>query len=275
MAEYEKKISSNLDKLGGGIDYFVVTTGVSELEPLYKLIESYTVKNYKKLCIANKFLINHYMQFTVKEIEGVQCLVFTDINYLKSYNRVVKRVIDIVGAVCGILIFTPVVLVMCGIIWFQDRGGVFFVQKRVGMSGRPFNMIKLRSMKLNSEIYDNVKVSTNKKDDRLLPIGLFMRRYNIDELPQFLNVLFGKMSLVGPRPERVYHSEKLSEKLYLYNYRYSVKPGMTGYAQINGLRGDTDLQERILHDVYYIQNWSFSLDVEILLRTLFLKDNSF
>jgi lipopolysaccharide/colanic/teichoic acid biosynthesis glycosyltransferase len=121
---------------------------------------------------------------------------------------------------------------------------------------------------------DHVWQSTTRNDPRLLRVGAFMRRWNLDELPQFWNVLKGEMSLVGPRPERTYHSEKLKEVIPHYNSRYMAKPGVTGWAQVNGFRGDTDLFERIKCDLFYLENWSFLLDFQIMLLTFFRNKNA-
>jgi lipopolysaccharide/colanic/teichoic acid biosynthesis glycosyltransferase len=147
-------------------------------------------------------------------------------------------------------------------------GPVFFAQTRMGAGGRNFTLRKLRSMAPDAAATDHVNVSTSRDDPRLLRLGAWMRRWNLDELPQFWNVLRGEMSLVGPRPERPHHVERLSGEIPHYLPRQLVKPGMTGWAQINGLRGDTDLPRRIQHDIYYIETWSPWLDLQILALTL-------
>nr|MCU0792492.1 sugar transferase [Opitutaceae bacterium] len=143
-----------------------------------------------------------------------------------------------------------------------------FGQVRIGAGGRPFTMWKLRSMRPDASATDHLAVSTAAADPRLLRIGSWLRRWNLDELPQFWNVLRGDMSLVGPRPERPHHVARLATEIAHYLPRHLAKPGMTGYAQINGLRGDTDLSRRIQHDIYYIENWSPWLDLQILALTL-------
>ena len=149
----------------------------------------------------------------------------------------------------------------------SPAGPVFFRQERVGAGHRTFTLYKLRSMHPDAAASDSASVSTARGDARLLGIGAWMRRWNLDELPQFWNVLRGDMSLVGPRPERPYHVDRLAETIPHYLPRHLIKPGMSGWAQVNGLRGDCSLERRIQHDIYYIENWSFWLDVQILLMT--------
>jgi lipopolysaccharide/colanic/teichoic acid biosynthesis glycosyltransferase len=149
----------------------------------------------------------------------------------------------------------------------SPNGPVFFRQTRVGSNHRPFTLYKLRSMKPDAATTDDAAQSTGRADPRLLRIGAFLRRWNLDELPQFWNVLRGEMSLVGPRPERPYHVEQLASAIPHYLPRHVVKPGLTGWAQVNGLRGDSDLTARAQHDIYYIENWSVWLDVQIVLLT--------
>ncbi len=186
----------------------------------------------------------------------------------RLFNRALKRLVDLVGAVVGLGLAAPFVVVLAGLIKWESPGGpVFFRQQRIGAKHRPFTLWKLRSMVPEAANRDDAHQSTRPGDDRLLRIGAVMRRWNLDELPQFWNVLRGEMSLVGPRPERPYHVERLSAEIPHYLPRHVAKPGMTGWAQVNGLRGDTNLAARVQHDIYYIENWSIWLDVQILLLT--------
>jgi len=144
---------------------------------------------------------------------------------------------------------------------------VFFRQARIGAGHHEFTLYKLRTMRPDAAASDDLNQSTRPDDPRLLRIGAFLRRWNLDELPQYWNVLRGDMSLVGPRPERPHHVAQLSQVIPHYLPRHLVNPGMTGWAQVNGLRGDTDLAERIRYDIFYIENWSLWLDCQILLLT--------
>jgi exopolysaccharide biosynthesis polyprenyl glycosylphosphotransferase len=186
----------------------------------------------------------------------------------RLFNRALKRLTDVTGALVGLILSAPVVAVLAILIKRESPAGpVFFSQLRMGAGGRPFTLWKLRSMTPDAAATDHLNVSTLSADPRLLRIGAFIRRWNLDELPQFWNVLRGDMSLVGPRPERPHHVEHLSAEIPHYLPRHLVKPGMTGWAQINGLRGGQDLSRRIQHDIYYIENWSPWLDAQILALT--------
>jgi exopolysaccharide biosynthesis polyprenyl glycosylphosphotransferase len=192
-----------------------------------------------------------------------------DLAISRLFNRAAKRLLDILGALVGLLISAPFMAVLAAWIKLESpRGPVLFRQVRVGTGHEPFTLYKLRSMQPDAAGSDDAQQSTPRNDPRLLRIGGFMRRWNLDELPQYWNVLTGDMSLVGPRPERPHHVDQLSHVIPHYLPRHLVKPGMTGWAQANGLRGDTDLAERIRYDIFYIENWSLWFDCQILLLTL-------
>jgi lipopolysaccharide/colanic/teichoic acid biosynthesis glycosyltransferase len=148
----------------------------------------------------------------------------------------------------------------------QDSGPIIFVQKRVGVNGEPFTMFKFRSMRTDAEA--SGPGWTHPDDERRTALGKFMRRYSIDELPQLINVLLGEMSLVGPRPEQPHFVEQFRQKIPRYMGRHKEKAGLTGWAQVNGLRGDTSIEERTRYDLYYVENWSLLFDIKIIARTL-------
>lgn len=194
----------------------------------------------------------------------------------RLFNRALKRTLDVTGGLVGLALSAPVMLVIAALIKRESPGGpVLFAQTRIGAGHRNFTLWKLRSMVPDAATTDGVRQSTARDDPRLLRIGAFLRRWNLDELPQFWNVLRGEMSLVGPRPERPHHVERLSAEIPHYLPRHVVKPGMSGWAQVNGLRGDSDLAARVQHDIYYIENWSFWLDVQILLLTFVRWKNAY
>ncbi len=204
----------------------------------------------------------------LQTVGRVPVLGVEELEINRLFNRVLKRAFDVCGALVGLVLSLPVVAVLAVVIKRESPGGpVFFRQTRVGVGHRPFTLWKLRSMLPEAESTDALHQSTARNDTRLLRIGSFLRRWNFDELPQFWNVLRGDMSLVGPRPERPYHVDQLAGAIPHYLPRHIVKPGMTGWAQIHGLRGETDLAARVQHDIYYIENWSVWLDVQILLLT--------
>lgn len=186
----------------------------------------------------------------------------------RLFSRALKRAFDLVGAMVGLILSAPIIAVCAGLIKRESpHGPVFFRQTRIGAGHRPFTLYKLRSMAPDAAASDAAHQSTARDDPRLLRIGAVLRRWNLDELPQFWNVLRGEMSLVGPRPERPYHVEQLARDIPHYLPRHHVKPGLTGWAQVQGLRGDSDLAARVQHDIYYIENWSIWLDAQIILLT--------
>jgi putative colanic acid biosysnthesis UDP-glucose lipid carrier transferase len=187
--------------------------------------------------------------------------------------RLSKRGFDLGFSILIILlVFSWLFPIIAILIKLSSKGSVFFVQKRTGINNMPFNCIKFRSMQLNDES-DTLQAS--KADDRITRIGRFLRKTNIDELPQFFNVLVGQMSVVGPRPHMLSHTEQYSQLIAHYLTRHYVKPGITGWAQINGCRGEThelwQMEKRVEYDMEYIENWNFSWDLSIVLRTVFSK----
>lgn len=190
------------------------------------------------------------------------------------WNRLIKRVTDVLGAIFGILIFFLPCLVIVLMIKRSSSGPVFYLQERIGDNGKIFTMVKFRTMLANAE-QDTGPVWTQKNDPRRTSIGKFLRSWNIDELPQLWNVLKGDMSLVGPRPERPLFVGQFKEDIQGYMSRHLSKPGMTGWAQINGLRGNTDVRERVKYDLFYLENWSLSFDFKILVKTLFAWKNAY
>ena len=172
------------------------------------------------------------------------------------------------GSLFLLVFFSPLMLVMAVLIKLGSKGPVIYTQERVGLHNRPFKMYKFRSM-YEQPPEDEATKWTVKGDPRITKIGFFMRHTNIDEMPQFLNVLKGDMSLVGPRPERPQFVEKFREEIPRYMVKHQVRPGLTGWAQVNGYRGDTSIQKRIEYDLNYIENWTPGLDLRILVMTLF------
>lgn len=192
----------------------------------------------------------------------------------KFWNRLFKRIEDLTGALTGLIIATPFMIAFAILIKKHSPGPVFFHQVRCGEDGKDFTLIKFRSMRVDAET-DTGPVWTVKDDPRRTAIGAFLRRYNLDELPQLWNVLKGEMSLVGPRPERPCFVEQFKEGISRYMWRHVSKPGMTGWAQINGLRGNTDIRERVKYDLYYLEHWSLAFDFKIILKTFFNRENAY
>ncbi len=205
---------------------------------------------------------------SLQTVGSIPVLGVEDLAITRLLNRCAKRLLDVLGAVIGLFVSAPFIAVLGFLIKAESpRGPVFFRQIRVGAAHRPFALWKLRSMRPDADTTDADNQSTRTDDPRMLRIGAFLRRWNLDEIPQYWNVLRGDMSLVGPRPERPHHVEQLAGLIPHYLPRHLVKPGMTGWAQINGLRGATDLEKRVRYDIYYIENWSLWLDCQIILLT--------
>jgi exopolysaccharide biosynthesis polyprenyl glycosylphosphotransferase len=205
---------------------------------------------------------------SLQTVGSIPVLGVEDLAITRLLNRTAKRLLDVTGALVGLVASSPVIAVLAVLIKAESPGGpVFFRQTRIGAGHRSFALYKLRSKKPDAADTDAEQQSTQAGDPRLLRIGAFIRRWNLDELPQYWNVLRGQMSLVGPRPERPHHVEQLSAIIPHYLPRHLVKPGMTGWAQVNGLRGATDLEKRVRYDIYYIENWSLWLDCQILALT--------
>jgi len=208
----------------------------------------------------------------LESVGGIPILGISRLPLHSTVNQYVKRFIDILGGLVGLALAAPVIAIFGVLIYRESPGPIFYRQRRLGANGAVFDMVKLRSMKLDAE---TAGVGwTVKNDPRCLRVGGFMRRWNIDEIPQFWNVLKGDMSLVGPRPERPELIEQFKEEIPHYNARHNIKPGITGWAQVNGLRGDTDLSERIRFDLHYIENWNVILDFQIMLLTFIKREGA-
>lgn len=206
-------------------------------------------------------------QVRVKELEGIPFLRIKSIP-LTFWGRVAKRIFDIVVSGFLLLAFSPVWLFVMALIRLDSPGSVFFVQDRIGLDGRKFRMYKFRSMRPGAETLDDHAGLGIPNDPRRTRLGVWLRKFSLDELPQLFNVLRGDMSLVGPRPERTRYVEKFGDIVPKYLDRHRMKTGVTGWAQVNGLRGDTSIEERTKYDLYYIENWSLAFDIKILLRTV-------
>ncbi len=206
-------------------------------------------------------------QVRLKELHGIPFLKIKGIP-LTTWGRISKRTFDI--AISGILLvlLAPLSLIIIVLIKLESRGPVFFKQERVGLDGRKFTMYKFRSMQAGAERFDDRVGLGIRHDPRRTRIGVLLRKLSLDELPQLYNVVKGDMSLVGPRPERQKYVQEFQQVVPKYLDRHRVKTGVTGWAQVNGLRGDTSIEERIKYDLYYIENWSLGFDIRILLRTL-------
>lgn len=249
------------------LDEIAITLGLSEY---YRLEE--IVAMCEKSGVHTKFIPDYNNIIPTKPYtEDLLGLPVVNIRYVpltNTFNAVVKRLMDVGGAIVAIILFSPIMLAACFLIKLTSPGPLIYRQERVGLHNRTFMMYKFRSMEVQSKEKEK-KAWTVKNDPRVTGIGKLMRGTSIDELPQLFNILKGDMSLVGPRPERPCFVEKFREEIPRYMVKHQVRPGLTGWAQVNGYRGDTSIRKRIEYDLYYIENWSVGLDIKILFMTFF------
>lgn len=203
-----------------------------------------------------------------EDLMGLPVINIRYVPLTNSGNILVKRAMDIVGALVGIVISSPIMLLSAALVKLTSPGPVIFRQERVGLHNRPFSMYKFRTMELQSP-EEEKKAWTVRNDPRVTGVGRFLRKTSLDELPQLFNILKGDMSLVGPRPERPSYVERFREEIPRYMVKHQVRPGLTGWAQVNGLRGNSSIKKRIDYDLYYIENWTLGLDVKIIIMTFF------
>ncbi|MGN0974377.1 MAG: undecaprenyl-phosphate glucose phosphotransferase [Gemmiger sp.] len=262
LGGYEK-----LDELldGPGIDEAVVALDTAEVDLLPQVFAACDKQGTRITMVP---FYNDYLPArpTIDTIGDCRLINVRETPFDNLGNAFVKRLFDIVGSLLLIVLTSPVMLVVAIGVKLSSPGPVLFRQERVGLNKKTFSMYKFRSMRVNAD--QETGWSTD-RDPRKTRFGSFIRKFSLDELPQFFNVLKGDMSLVGPRPEVPYHVEHFKNEIPLYLVRQQVRPGCTGWAQVNGLRGDTDIAERIRYDIWYIENWTLALDIKIIFRTVF------
>jgi Undecaprenyl-phosphate glucose phosphotransferase len=243
-------------------EVFVGDTGGSR-----KTLASIIMKNDKlKFMIASDELGIITKAKDFGEIHGIPVFEVKELPLNSLFNRFIKRSFDIVFSIFFIIILSPVYIAVALLVKLTSNGPVFYGQERVSRNGRRFIMLKFRTMKVGAEKTTG-PVWASENDPRRTFIGGFLRKTSIDELPQFFNVLKGDISIVGPRPERPHFVKKFTGEIPGYMERHVVKGGLSGWAQVNGLRGDTSLDERVKYDIYYIENWTLWLDLKIIIRT--------
>ncbi len=260
---HHKQLPEILDRLQ--IEHVIVALPIEELEQLPEVIG---------LCRRGKVdikvfpeLLNQMIgDMSLDDMGGTRMVSVQDIS-LRGWRLSLKRGMDVFGATVGMLLFSPLMLLTSIVIRAQMRGPVFHIQQRMGLDGKPFPMIKFRSMRKDAESRGPGWTVVN--DPRITRVGRVMRRTSWDEMPQLINVLLGHMSLVGPRPEQPYFVREFRRRIPRYMDRHQEKAGMTGWAQVNGLRGDTSIKERTRHDLWYVEHWSLWLDFKIILRTVY------
>ena len=265
-------VLADIDKLEETIgehdlDEIVITLRMSEYEKLERVVDI-----CEKSGVHTKFIPDYGNLIPtrpyIEDVQGIPVINIRRVPLNSRWNQFLKRTVDIAGAFIAVVLFSPVMLITAISLKIAGNGTVIYKQERVGMHNKSFYMYKFRSMVEQDETCE--KTSWTVKDDpRITPIGKLIRKMSIDELPQLFNVLRGEMSLVGPRPERPQFVEKFKNEIPRYMVKHQVRPGMTGWAQIHGYRGDTSIEKRIEYDLYYIENWSLGLDFKILCLTLF------
>ena len=203
-----------------------------------------------------------------EDLMGLPVINIRYVPLTNTLNWIAKRAIDVVGSLVGLIIASPVMLIAAVFVKTSSPGPIIFKQERVGLHNKPFYMYKFRTMEMQKPSQEK-KAWTVKGDPRVTKVGKILRKTSLDELPQLFNILAGEMSLVGPRPERPLFVEKFKEEVPRYMIKHQVRPGLTGWAQINGYRGDTSIRKRIEYDIFYIENWTMSLDFKIMFLTIF------
>ena len=249
------------------LDEIAITLGLKDYDRLEEIVAM-----CEKSGVHTKFIPDYNNIVPTKPYtEDILGLPVINIRYVpltNTFNAMVKRVMDVVGALAALVISSPVMIFFAILIKITSPGPLIYKQERVGLHNKTFRMFKFRSMEVQSEAEEK-KAWTVKNDPRVTTVGRFMRHTSIDELPQLFNILKGDMSLVGPRPERPFFVEKFREEIPRYMVKHQVRPGLTGWAQVNGYRGDTSIRKRIEYDLFYIENWTVGFDIKILFLTFF------
>lgn len=249
------------------LDEIGITLSLSDYDRLEAI-----VKLCEKSGVHTKFIPDYNSVIPsrpyLEDLDGLAVVNIRRVPLNNMANMLMKRLVDIAGALAAIVLCSPFMLTAAIAVKVTSRGPLIFKQERVGLHNKPFQMYKFRSMEVQSDA-DEKKGWTVKNDPRVTKVGRLLRSTSIDELPQLFNVLKGDMSMIGPRPERPLFVEKFREEIPRYMIKHQVRPGITGWAQVNGYRGDTSIKKRIEYDLYYIENWSMAFDMKILFLTFF------
>lgn len=258
------------------LEKYLKNTAMDEVAITLSLKEYYKLETIVNICeksgVHTKFVPDYYKFITTnpvtEDLSGLPVINIRDVPLTNTVNKFIKRFIDIIGSIVCIILFSPVMLVTAILVKKSSPGPIIFCQERVGLHNKPFKMYKFRSMGVQPPSKEKTAWTTH-NDPRVTPVGRVIRKTSIDELPQLFNVLKGDMSLIGPRPERPLFVEKFKEEIPRYMIKHQVRPGMTGWAQVCGFRGDTSIEGRIEHDLFYIENWTLAFDIKILFLTVF------
>ncbi len=249
------------------LDEIAITLCLNEYSKLEKLVNMCEKSGVHTQFVPDYNNIIPSRPYT-EDLLGLPVVNIRYVPLSNTFNAMMKRAFDIICSFIGIVILSPLLLVIACLIKLSSRGPLIFKQERVGLRNEPFMMYKFRSMKVQNACEEK-KAWTVKDDPRVTVIGKFLRKTSLDELPQLFNIFKGEMSIVGPRPERPFFVEKFKEEIPRYMVKHQVRPGLTGWAQVNGYRGDTSIRKRIEYDLYYIENWTFGFDIKIMFLTIF------
>ncbi len=258
-------VLSLLDSASEPIHYVYISLPLQAVGKIERLLSSLSTR-LVHVCLVPDLLQHDIINSRITDINGLPILHIIDETPM-DFRRFIKRSMDVVFSLLVLILLSPLFVLIALLVFLSSRGPVLYRQERMGLNGKCFHMLKFRSMPVTAE-KESGAVWAKEGEDRATPIGKLLRRTSLDELPQFINVLKGDMSVVGPRPERPVFIEDFREHIPRYMQRHKMKAGITGWAQVNGWRGNTSLEKRIQHDLYYIQNWSLLLDVKIMIMTV-------
>ncbi len=249
------------------LDEIAITLSLKDYDHLEQIVDM-----CEKSGVHTKFIPDYNSLFPsrpyTEDLMGLPVINIRHVPLSNTLNWIAKRIVDVITALVGLVISSPVMLAAAIAVGCTSRGPVIFKQERIGLHNKPFRMYKFRTMEVQKPSRE-AQGWTTKDDPRVTRVGRFLRRTSIDELPQLFNILMGDMSVVGPRPERPQFVDKFKEEIPRYMVKHQVRPGLTGWAQINGYRGDTSIKRRIEYDIFYIENWTMSFDIKIMFLTIF------
>lgn len=257
------------------IDYVYVALPLSAAKRIEHLVDAFSTR-LAHVCLVPDLLHFNIINNRITDLDGLPVIHLID-EAPFEFRRFIKRAVDVIFSALLLLVISPLLFIIAVAVKLSSPGPVFYKQERMSLNGHTFKMLKFRSMPVNAEEQTGA-IWAKPNENRATPVGKFLRRTSLDELPQFINVLKGDMSVVGPRPERPVFIEEFRDQVPRYMLRHKMKAGITGWAQVNGWRGNTSIEKRIQYDLYYIQNWSLALDLKIMVMTVwkgFVNENAY
>lgn len=265
------KILGKLEDLENVLGSNIIDRVIIALSPPQEELMEWIIEICEKIGVRAEIIPDYHRYLSSKPhigmIGDIPLIQVRQVPLDNHSNQFIKRFLDLIFAITAIVLLSPIMIIIALMVKLSSSGPVIFKQERLGQNRQIFKIYKFRSMTVHDEEKEKYKWTT-KDDTRITKFGMFIRRTSIDEIPQLLNIIKGEMSLIGPRPERLHLAEKFKDEVPKYMVKHHVRPGMTGWAQINGFRGNTSIFKRIEYDIYYVENWTLSMDVEIFYRTL-------